>query len=231
VSVTSPAAAESPHIQLAGLFPEKVATHLLDLRRESGAVHADEEQYVRNAGSRRRVEFAGGRFCSRQAFVRLGVKPCAVGRREDGAPVWPDGLVGSISHTDVYCGAVVARRADYRYLGLDIEKVGSLERECWPIVLTGVEREQCATLPARAVNRYAALVFSAKECVFKSLYPVSGVFLEFHNLSIAPEPSTGTFRISPRLDLRLKPGTVDNLRGRFLFFDGHVFTALAFSDE
>ena len=231
MSMTSAAAAHTPRSQLAPLFPGAVATSVLDLRYESGTLHGEEKKFVARACSKRRREFAGGRSCCRQAFDKLGLAQLAVGRREDGVPVWPGGLAGSISHTDIYCGAAVARQADYRYLGLDIEKVEFLERDCWPLVFRTDELQRCAALSARFASRYAALIFSAKECFFKSQYPVTGKLLEFHDLSIVPEPATGTFRIHSYVHLPLEPESVKNLRGRFLFSGGHVFTGLAFSDE
>src|SRR5580692_7617313 len=70
----------------------------------------------------RRAEFVAGRLCAREALAALGAPSTRVPRGIDGAPEWPTGFVGSISHTAELAFAAVAPAAEARGLGLDVER-------------------------------------------------------------------------------------------------------------
>ena len=67
-----------------------------------------EDMLVAQAGPKRRRDFALGRACAHAALSTLGHDMAVIGRRENGAPHWPDGVVGSITHTSGYAAALVA---------------------------------------------------------------------------------------------------------------------------
>ena len=72
------------------------------------------------AAPQREEEFQMGRFCAEKALQRLDpALPTRVSKNEDGSPRWPDGIVGSITHTQGFVSAAVARLQDYLGLGLD----------------------------------------------------------------------------------------------------------------
>src|SRR5689334_3062733 len=71
----------------------------------------------------RRTLFALGRAAARDALSELGIEPTPIPRSSDGAPVWPDGFVGAISHTRQVALAVAGRREDYVGLGVDVEEL------------------------------------------------------------------------------------------------------------
>ena len=66
------------------------------------------------------------RACAREALARLGVpaQPIPTGSR--GEPLWPDGIVGSITHCDGYRACAVAAAADWLTIGVDAELDESL---------------------------------------------------------------------------------------------------------
>lgn len=70
---------------------------------------------------RRQREFATARSCARTALARLGVPPVPVLASPRGAPRWPAGVVGSITHCDGYRAAAVAYTRDVVSLGIDAE--------------------------------------------------------------------------------------------------------------
>lgn len=136
-------------------------------------LYAEELSAIADASEGRRREFAAGRACARRALELLGVAlgPLPVGA--DGAPVWPDGVVGSITHKGDYRAAAVARSSDFAGLGIDAEldaplPAGVLERIASPAEVCAVER----LLSERPGAHWDRLLFSAKEATVKAAAPL-----------------------------------------------------------
>src|SRR5688572_22552902 len=68
----------------------------------------EERAAVQNAVLSRRQQFAAGRSLARQAWQTLGQPPCALPSDVQRVPIWPPGIVGCITHTQIWCGAAVA---------------------------------------------------------------------------------------------------------------------------
>jgi 4'-phosphopantetheinyl transferase EntD len=186
-----------------------------------GTLLPEEEPFVARAVERRRREFTAGRTCARRALAALGIEgfPILVG--EDRAPVWPEGIVGSIAHCDGYCGAVAARRGAILGLGLDVERADPLDARTRELVCTASER---ARLGAGAgAGRLAKAHFSAKESVYKCVGPILGRFLEFHEVEIDLDAGAGLFTARLRIPETL-PGGAGRLDGRVAWGADHVFT-------
>src|SRR4051812_19673514 len=66
-----------------------------------------EERLVASASDKRRRDFALGRACAHQALAALGFDDGAIAIRQNGAPLWPTGVLGSITHTHGYAAALV----------------------------------------------------------------------------------------------------------------------------
>lgn len=130
--------------------------------------------HLHRAVLKRQVEFLAGRVCAQQALeVLTGHKPSAIPSRPDRAPGWPPGIVGSITHTKGYAAALVALDTHYQGLGIDCEVLLTPEN------LT-LQKHICVANELeslQAVHRHwtpetlLTLVFSAKESLYKCLYP------------------------------------------------------------
>lgn len=144
----------------------------------------NEEPAIRHAVARRRREFIGGRIVARAAMASLGVRAQSVPVGPDRAPIWPQGLVGSITHSDSWCGAAVARADEVGAIGIDIEEAGVVGPDLWPIVCTAAELEWLRTLPEQERAGAATILFSAKESVFKAQYPLTGRMLDHQQVGI-----------------------------------------------
>lgn len=174
----------------------------------------------------RRRDFTAGRVCARRAMAALGVAPGPVPAAADRSPVWPAGVVGTITHTRDYCAAAVARAAEIRSVGMDAERHKELNPGVRRLICLPEEEERCARLPSGV--SWPAVVFSAKETVYKVWHPVVGSWLDFHDARVELDPDAGTFtaRIAPaRLDAATvgHPPTV--ITGRFAVDAGLVRTA------
>lgn len=186
---------------LRALLPPGAAFAELAIAGAEPPLFPDEAAAVARAAPKRRREFAFGRACARAA---LGADVAiAVGDR--GMPVWPAGSSGSITHTDDYAAAAVVRTGA---IGIDLESLAQVARV--PDLLATV------ALPSeRAVP--AAVLFSAKESVYKCLYPRARRFLEFHDVELAFD--IGTFRV-----VRAAGCAARDVHGAFAVSATHVAT-------
>lgn len=149
----------------------------------------EDEALAQGASQTRRRDVALGRACARAALGQMGVTG-TVGRAPHGAPLWPPGVTGSITHTRGYAAAVVAR--DGRALGIDAEEAGRVEEKLWPRLFTDDERAWLAGQGDIAVM--ATVLFAAKEAAFKTTNPGAGVALQFQGFQI-DVTGPGTFQV------------------------------------
>jgi 4'-phosphopantetheinyl transferase EntD len=165
---------------LAGLVPAGV---LIGHRRiavgdEHALLQAEATRFATCALKVRRQSGAA-RIVARRLLGALGEPNAALPRSASGAPVWPFGIVGSIAHDDEVAVAAVVRSGYLRSLGIDVEPADALPRELVPIVATATERARYGTAVLES-----RILFCAKEAVFKALYPLCGLFLDFHDIEI-----------------------------------------------
>jgi 4'-phosphopantetheinyl transferase EntD len=151
-----------------------------------GPLFPEEQRTVAHAVARRVREFTGARTCARSALSRLGAPAGPLPSGRGGAPVWPHGVVGSLTHCEGYCGAAVARRTTCRTVGIDAEPHLPLPAGVVTQVTAPEERDLVADLPAGVC--WDRLVFSAKESVYKAWFPLTGSWLGFEDVVVEPRP-------------------------------------------
>lgn len=176
-----------------------------------------EAELVAKAVPKRKQEFATVRHCARLALAELGVSPAPILPGVRGAPIWPDGIVGSMTHCAGYRAAAVARTAEVAGIGIDAEVDGPLPEGVLALVSSESEREHLASLPPGV--HWDRLLFSAKEAVYKVWSPRTGEWLGFEEASVRFLPGLFTAQI-------LRPGPWTELTGRYLVEDGIVLTAV-----
>ncbi|HWF00694.1 MAG TPA: 4'-phosphopantetheinyl transferase superfamily protein [Caulobacteraceae bacterium] len=184
----------------------------------------EEESGLEHAGERRLSEFRAGRAAARAALEQLGARgldhDANLPRRASGAPDWPPGIVGSISHCDDLAVAIVARTSSMAQLGFDIEDAAPLDadlvdRVCRPDELTGNR-----SLATAGVDE-AKLAFVAKEAWYKAVCSLGGEILDFRDVAIRLKPQEWSFEIEA-------PTRFGRPAGRFGLADGLLF-ALAWT--
>ena len=171
---------------------------------------------------KRRAEFRLGRQAASLALARLGSNPRPVLRGPGGEPLWPEGIVGSIAHCESWAVALVARSSAASAIGVDLERrAASPNRDiadviCCPEELGWASQEG-------ACGERLIMLFSAKEAVFKALYPQCGRFIDFKDVVLAWNPEHQHFegRLLVTLSPDLKAGheflVECELIGRFVF--------------
>lgn len=152
---------------------------------------ADEERSVGRAVEKRRREFVTGRACARRALQRLGITPVAIRNGQRGEPVWPSGVVGSITHCAGYRACAVADAEDVSTVGIDAEVHEPLPGGVLEQVAFGRE---LAMVADRGAGVYLdRLLFSAKEAVFKAWFPLAGRWLGFEDVDLSIDVRGGAF--------------------------------------
>ena len=131
--MTSPALVQ---LSIQGLFPGCVATACCRIADADAKLDPEEHAGIKHAVAKRQQEFIAGRICARQALDRLGITAGPLRKLPDGSIAWPDSIMGTVSHSEIWCGAAVARRCDVTGIGLDIETVTRVGENLWRQILT-----------------------------------------------------------------------------------------------
>ncbi len=160
-------------------------------------LHSLEEAAVLMATEARRQEFRAGRAAARAALVKLGLEADPIPVGSDRAPCWPEGVVGSISHCQSVCGAVVARIGAIQSIGLDLEGASPIENSLVTEICTTDDLEESDKFDRGIRHLLPNIVFGAKEAFYKAYYPLTRCFLNFRDVSIefGEGERRGSFRI------------------------------------
>jgi 4'-phosphopantetheinyl transferase EntD len=150
----------------------------------------EEASSIESAVLSRRQQFTAGRCLARRAWQQLGQAAVALLNDQQRVPIWPSEIVGTITHTHTWCAAAVARRSQVAGLGADVEGASPLEVDLWERICRPEERVFLAEGPVESAGLLAKGLFSAKESIYKALYPSVRVFLDFQGMHVALEPST-----------------------------------------
>ena len=194
---------------LAPLLPAGVAFEQLAIEGDYPPLFAIEEAATREFVPKRRRTFAFGRACARRALRASIAIPVGPG----GAPLWPPGVVGSITHTDEVAAAVAS--TSVRAIGIDLESLACAATIAGLPAIVAMPSER---------SWPAALVFSAKESVYKCVYPLTGRFLDFQDVELAF--GDGTFEV-----VRIAGYDARTLRGRFAIDADYVATVAVIESE
>jgi 4'-phosphopantetheinyl transferase EntD len=162
---------------------------------------------------KRQAEYFYGRLAARLALEHAGLPLLGVGTGTQRQPLWPAGVVGSITHNARHALAAALPLGPCRGIGIDIETLATPEQESSiaSIALDGAERRilaaQAATLsPAAALT----LVFSAKESFYKAVHARVGRFFGFEALRLTQVDYEGgrlLFTVAEPLSEQWQPGT------------------------
>ena len=204
----------APNGLLASWLPPGVVAAEVSFAGPLDALYPSEEQAVARAGEKRRAEFRAGRHCARRVLERLAVVATPVPQGRGRMPLWPDGIVGSISHSgDLelgYAVAIGARSSEVRALGVDIEREPALAENLWERILTPEELRFLERLARPEHAPTALVVFGIKECVYKCQYPLLGQALEFAEVSVSLDLEQGRFQLrsqNPQVEALLGPAS------------------------
>jgi len=180
----------------------------------------DEAAIVANAVAARRREFATARFCARRTLRELGFPDVPIVPDDDRAPVWPAGVVGSITHCAGYRAAAAARSDDLSGLGIDAEPHAALPQETRGLVLRDEERARLRILSLADPDvHWDRVAFCAKEAIYKAWFPLNREPLDYADVATSLDPG-GAFRGCLLVD-----SAAQEISGRWIARDGLVGAA------
>ncbi len=150
-----------------------------DARAMFESLPVEERVIAASFGEKRRRTFAAGRTVLRHALHQLGVDLSKPLLRDDrGAPVLPDGMLGSLSHKETIACALVAKALPRLHIGVDTERLGAVKAEHASLVLTNAEKKRITT------PRDRTLALSLKESLYKALDPFVHRYVGFKEVAV-----------------------------------------------
>jgi 4'-phosphopantetheinyl transferase EntD len=206
------------------LLPLGVAVAQTDPRAE----HQADPDSPPGAVLKRVYEFAAGRAAARLAMEELGQPHSRLPIGPDRAPIWPLGLTGSITHSDMACLVAVAPIGLVGAIGLDLAEDLALDRALWPIVCRPEELAWLSEQPQSDQGPLAMAIFSAKEATYKAQYPLTGRLFGFDGLTIRFSGDRFSASRSEALSDLALPAV---LNGRHLVTGGHHLSVMALASE
>lgn len=172
----------------------------------------------------RQAEFAAGRQAVRRALADLGLPAVGVPMGEDRAPLWPSGLVGSITHAAGMALAAVAPSRQCRGLGIDLEADTPLDEDLLKTVCLPEERKWLESTDDPL--GWAKLVFSAKEAAYKCQFATSHTIFGFDSIIMGVDGPRR--RLIARFVTPVPPfARGARLEGRFMRKGGFILTGFA----
>ncbi|QIS05119.1 4'-phosphopantetheinyl transferase superfamily protein [Nocardia brasiliensis] len=192
-----------------------------------------EEHLIAKAVEKRRRDFIGARHCARLALAELGEPPVAIGKGERGAPIWPRGIVGSLTHCDGYRAAALGHKLRFRSIGIDAEPHAELPEGVLDSVTLAPEREWLRDTDSPL--HLDRLIFCAKEATFKAWWPLTLRWLGFEDAHITFElednsvgAGRGTFHSKILVPGQTNDGgtPLASFDGRWQIVDGFILTAI-----
>jgi enterobactin synthetase component D len=186
---------------------------------------------IQRSVAKRQAEFLAGRVCARAALLQLDQLDCVPAIGEDRAPVWPGHISGSITHSTGHAAAIVAHKAQWRGLGMDLENVLTLERaeRLAGEILTADELQRMAALPREQIALLVTLTFSIKESLFKALYPIVQKRFYFEHAEVLEWSAAGYVRLRLLTDLSAQWCHGTELEGQFVVDGEQLLSLVAIS--
>jgi 4'-phosphopantetheinyl transferase EntD len=213
---------------IASLLPPSVAARESRDDPAAATLFPEEAAAVAGAVAKRRLEFTTVRHCARLAMAQLGLPPGPIVPGDRREPTWPAGVVGSMTHCSGYRAAAVAHATDVLSVGIDAEEHAALMGGVERIIIRADELGHLRALgETHPGTHWDRMLFSAKESVYKTWFPLTGRWLGFDQAHVTFDPDAGTF-----LARLLVPGPVvagtelTEFNGRWLVRDDLILTAI-----
>ena len=184
---------------------------------------------ILRAAAKRQSEFLAGRLCAHAALA--GHDDPQVGVDDQGAPQWPAGLCGSITHSHGLAAAVVADRQHWLGIGLDAELPMSASRalRLAQQILSPAERRQLAGRTEAEQAWLVSLTFCSKESLFKALYPLVGQRFYFQDAELL-DWADGSLRLQLLRDLGPQWPAGSLLHGQHGTLDSHLLSLVGIAN-
>lgn len=210
------------------IFPEHNFSLLKEEELDLGLVSQEELKLAEKfKNEKRRLHFLLGRAAAKKALSKAGIgKQCSILQGIRGEAIWPAGYCGSISHcTDAkddraIAVAIANSTKNFRSLGIDIE---SADREIAP----GLDKKLGNDSEFNALKEQPdkeLLLLSAKEALFKLLYPLCHTFFGFQDAELIWDKEKNAFLACLKKELSSEFPVGYQTEIKTLTFQGHIIS-------
>lgn len=177
----------------------------------------------------RKAEFMTGRTYARRALRSLGMPAPTIGWNADRSPIWPEGVIGCVTHTRDYCAAVVGRTDGphaIRGIGVDIETPGRITDAMGMKTFTEAERAALALAPEESRQERMCAIFCAKEAFYKMQFPLTKAWVGFQDVEVTLGED-GRFVLVSAKDITAAFRKGSGLEGGLIMGEGRVASLIA----
>lgn len=208
------------------LLPPRVAVDARDRDDPGEWLFPEERAHVDSAVGQRVREFTTVRGCARRALAQLGFPALPIVPGSGRAPIWPTGIVGSMTHCHRFRAAAVTTEGNAFAIGIDAEINSPLPVGVLPLITNASEREhlRSSVLGRSGVPR-DKLLFSAKESIFKAWFPLARTWLDFTQCEITLRPGVFVGRLLVPGPV-ISNGPLQEMHGRWTVCGEHIFTTV-----
>ena len=230
---------------ISSLFSDGVLTRCEHQDSWQEELTPQEKIQIGDVCDKRYAEFAAGRSQARQLIATLTGTAEQLLIGEFRQPLWPESVIGSISHSDSFCAVAVAATDQYIGLGIDVEPFEPLDDDVADIVLTAAERESIQALALSSVpvtdqlpgerstqmarpmseSQAAKLIFSIKEAIYKCCYPQVKVFIDFKQCEVRLDFESCTYHSVISFEDASGQTVSMPVFGKWMIEAGHIFSS------
>ncbi len=183
---------------------------------------------IKNSVKKRQAEYLAGRFMARCSLKKLGFQCVDIPIGKHRNPLWPYNILGSITHTQSKAICLITYKCNYQYLGVDLERILALTliAEIKNSIINKQEKDIIDNSQLSFEQAFT-LSFSAKESLFKALYPSVGYYFDFSAAEIVRiccKNNTFKIRLTQNLTDILKKDMV--FSGIFCIVDTSMLTII-----
>lgn len=182
---------------------------------------------IKNSINKRKIEFLLGRCCAYDALFKFSNEVGFLARTKNGQPVWPDGFVGSISHSTREILAVAAHKENYLSVGIDVEKIICKQDAIILIdmILNLDEKNLIKGMSEQDMLMVVTLIFSVKESFYKLINNVSEINLDFNVISLLEfDRNSYVIRINKTINSKFTHGLT--IKGFYVTTSTSIITLL-----
>jgi 4'-phosphopantetheinyl transferase EntD len=159
-------------------------------------------------------------------MLALGKKDAALLSGLDREPLWPPDIVGSISHSSHWSICAATSSTTVAGLGVDVERLSAIENLPRELLFTKSEQDWLASRPIQHQTDLEILIFSAKESIYKALFPHCRRHIDYLEVELRIDVQNCRFQVKYYSKKIGKILYNFLLQGRFCWFDNHIWTAV-----
>ena len=163
-------------------------------------LYPEELALTKKMSSKRLYDFSSGRYAARKLLLNYEIEKHPILIGENRAPIWPTGIIGSISHSENLCIAVISDKKALNSIGVDIESSKRINADILPLICNEEEISHIKLLEkASNINilTNAKLIFSIKESLFKCLNPLINNWIDYKEMQVKIDLKQRTYLATP----------------------------------